>query len=113
MKRRFARIMSDKNIFEKAKDMIDNMTKFQKQTKLKAAYLERDEFKDSNYHQGYFCYNCIYWMDTGGGKCMIVDDKGPDVFGNESGVIAAHGCCNGYEPNYDKIHDTKAVPQKT
>jgi hypothetical protein len=107
MKRRFAKAMSDKNIFEKAKDMIGNVTKFQKQSKLKAGYLECDEFKDSNYEEGYFCYNCIYWMDTSGGKCMIVEDEGPDIFGKTSGVIAPHGCCNGYEANYDKIHDTR------
>lgn len=101
--------MSDKNIFEKAKDMIGNVTKFQKQSKLKAGYLECDEFKDSNYEEGYFCYNCIYWMDTSGGKCMIVEDEGPDIFGKTSGVIAPHGCCNGYEANYDKIHDTRTA----
>lgn len=33
MKRRFNRSMFDKNIFEKAKDMIGNVTKFQKQSK--------------------------------------------------------------------------------
>lgn len=109
MKRRFAKAMSDKNIFEKAKDMIGNVTKFQKQSKLKAGYLECDEFKDSNYEEGYFCYNCIYWMDTSGGKCMIVEDEGPDIFGKTSGVIAPHGCCNGYEANYDKIHDTRTA----
>ena len=31
--------MSDKNIFEKAKDMIGNVTKFQKQSKLKQVIL--------------------------------------------------------------------------
>jgi len=41
-----------------------------------------------------------------GGKCMIVDDKGPDIFGNVTEVIAAHGCCNGYEPNYKKLGET-------
>ena len=40
-----------------------------------------------------------------GGKCMIVDEKGPDVFGNISKVIAPHGCCNGYEPNYKKLDE--------
>ena len=45
----------------------------------------------------------------GGGKCMIVDDKGPDVFGNISDVIAKHGCCNGYEPNFDTINEKKEV----
>jgi hypothetical protein len=92
--------MSDKNVFEKAKDMIGSVTKFQKQSKLNAAYVERDEFKDSNHEEGYFCYNCIYWIDAAGGKCMIVDHEGPDVSGKKSGVIAPHGCCNGYEPKF-------------
>ena len=30
-----------------------------------------------------------------GGKCMIIDDKGPDVFGNVSNVIEPYACCNG------------------
>jgi hypothetical protein len=101
--------MSDKNILEKAGDILENVTKFQKQSKLKSGYLERDEFKASNLKKGFFCYNCIYWVDMAGGKCMIVDDKGPDVFGNISDVIAAHGCCNGYEPNFDRINEKKEV----
>jgi hypothetical protein len=40
---------------------------------------------------------------------MIVEDEGPDIFGKTSGVIAPHGCCNGYEANYDKIHDTRTA----
>lgn len=40
---------------------------------------------------------------------MIVDDKGPDLFGNVSDVIAPHGCCNGYEPDFDKINEKKEV----
>jgi hypothetical protein len=99
-------IMSDKNMIEKAVDVVGNIAKFQKQSKLKAAYMAREEFKDSDLHKGFFCYNCIYWVDSMGGKCMIVDDKGHDIFGNISDVIAPHGCCNGYEPNYDKIVDT-------
>jgi hypothetical protein len=98
--------MSDKNVVEKAADVMGSVTKFQKQSKLKTAYLEREEFKDSDLHVGTFCYNCIYWLDTMGGRCMVVSEEGPDVFGNNSGVIAPHGCCNGYEPNYDKVHDT-------
>jgi hypothetical protein len=101
--------MSDKNIFEKAADIMENVTKFQKLSKLKAGYIERDEFKDSNLKKGFFCYNCIYWIDMTGGKCMIVDDKGLDVFGNTSDVIAAHGCCNGYEPKFDTINEKKEV----
>ena len=95
--------MSDKNIIEKAADVVGNITKFQKQSKLKSAYVEREEFEDANLHEGYFCYNCIYWIDSLGGKCMIVDDKGPDVFGKVSDIIAPHGCCNGYEPNSEKL----------
>ena len=101
--------MSDKNIFEKAADIVENVTKFQKLSKLKAGYLERAEFKDSNLKKGFFCYNCIYWIDMTGGKCMIVDDKGPDLFGNVSDVIAPHGCCNGYEPDFDEINEKKEV----
>ena len=44
--------------------------------------------KTSDLHAGFFCYNCIYWVDTMGGKSTIVDNKGPDVFGNVSEVIA-------------------------
>jgi len=42
-----------------------------------------------------------------GGKCMIVEDEGADIMGNVSDVIAPHGCCSGYEANYDKISDTR------
>lgn len=49
--------MSDKNLFEKAADVVGNVTKFQKQSKLQAAYIEREEFKTSNLSAGYFCYN--------------------------------------------------------
>jgi hypothetical protein len=112
--------MSDKNIIDKAKDTMgnvidkasdtmDNVTKFQKQSKLKAGYIERDEFKNSNFQKGFFCYNCIYWIDMGGGKCMIVQNKGPDSFGKVSDVIAPHGCCSLYEPDFDEINKQKEV----
>jgi hypothetical protein len=39
---------------------------------------------------------------------MIVDDEGPDVFGKVSKIIAPHGCCKGYEPNFDKLDNTNA-----
>jgi hypothetical protein len=86
---------------------VDNLSKFKKFSKLKASYIEYDKFADSNLHEGYFCYNCIYWISMGGGKCMLVEEKGPDVMGKVSDVIAPHGCCAGYEANYDKIHDTR------
>ena len=97
-------------IGEKIKEAVgavDNLSKFQKFSKLKASYIEYDKFADSNLHEGYFCYNCIYWISAGGGKCMLVEDSGPDVLGKVSDVIAPHGCCTGYEANYDKLHDTR------
>lgn len=84
----------------------DNLSKFEKFSKLKASYIEHDKFANSNLRQGYFCYNCIYWINSAGGKCMLVRNGGVDVLGNESEVIAPHGCCAGYEPNFDKIDDT-------
>ena len=92
---------------------VDNLTKFEKFSKLKASYVEYDEFADSNLHEGHFCYNCIYWINADGGKCMLVKDDGSDVLGKISDVIAPHGCCAGYEPNYDKIHDTRSAHEGT
>jgi hypothetical protein len=86
---------------------VDNLSKFKKFSKLKASYVEYDKFSDSNLHEGYFCYNCIYWINMSGGKCMLVEDEGPDVLGKVSDVIAPHGCCAGYEANLDKLHDTR------
>lgn len=57
-----------------------SMTKFQKQSKLMTAYLEREEFKDSDLHVGTFCYNFIYWLDIMGGTCMVVSEEGQDVW---------------------------------
>ena len=99
-----------KKIKEKIKETVgaaDNLSKFKKFSKLKASYIEYDKFSDSNLHEGYFCYNCIYWINAGGGKCMLVEDNGHDVLGKVSDIIAPHGCCAGYEANYDKLHDTR------
>ena len=95
------------NKIKEAAGAVDNITKFKKFNKLKASYIEFDKFSDSNLHEGYFCYNYIYWINTSGGKCMLVEDDGPDVMGKVSDVIAPHGCCAGYEPNYDKLHDIR------
>ena len=43
---------------------IDNLSKFKKRTKLQASYIEYDKFADSNLHEGYFFYNCIYWVNS-------------------------------------------------
>jgi hypothetical protein len=97
--------MSDKGIIERAGDVMENITKFRKQTKLQAGYREQKQLEDSNIHSGYFCYNCTNWLDTMRDKCMIVDDKGSDLFGNYFDIITPHGYCNGYAPNYQKIKD--------
>jgi hypothetical protein len=85
---------------------VDNPSKFKKFSKLVASYVEYDKFNDSNLHESYFCYNCVYWINDSGGKCMLVEEEGPDVLGKISDVIAPHGCCAVYEANYDKLHDT-------
>src|SRR4029078_9761085 len=90
---------------------IDNLSKFQKFSKLKASYVEYDKFADSNLRHGYFCYNCIYCVNTPGGQCMLLKNEGPDVMGKDSNVIAPHDCCSGYEPNFDKIDDTRKGQQ--
>lgn len=98
---------------KEAVGVIDNISKFKKFSKLKASYIEYDKFSDSNLHQGYFCYNCIYWVNMEGGKCMLVDNKGPDVMGKVSDVIAPHGCCSGYEPNFNRIDNAVAGAKHT
>lgn len=101
------------NKIKEAVGAVDNITKFKKFNKLKASYIEFDKFSDSNLHEGYFCYNCIYWINTSGGKCMLVENDGPDVMGKVSDVIAPHGCCAGYEPNYNKLHDTRNMTESS
>ncbi|MBA3750868.1 MAG: hypothetical protein H0X03_08285 [Nitrosopumilus sp.] len=73
-----------------------------KLTKVSFGYLEISSFKNSDTHKRYFCYNCIYCIDSMGGKCMIFDDESPDVPNNKSRVIAAHGYYNRYQSIYDK-----------
>ena len=97
---------------KEAVGMADNVSKFKKLSKRKASYVEYHRFADSNLREGYFCYNSIYRMNVDGGKCMIVEDDGPDVMGKVSDIIAPHGCCSGYEPNYSKLSDTRKVGER-
>src|SRR3712207_7496259 len=39
------------NLIEKTSGIVDNTAKFKKQSKLKAGYIEREEFKDSDLHK--------------------------------------------------------------
>jgi hypothetical protein len=76
-------------------------TKLRKLAKVTARYMEMDQFKDSDHHTGYFCYNCIYFMKPN--HCAIVTDEGPDVNGKVSGEIAPHGICALWVPNEKEI----------
>ena len=90
-------------IGEKIKEAVgavDNLSKFQKFSKLKASYIEYDKFADSNLHEGYFCYNCTYFIKDN--HCAIVEDSGPDIYGKESGIIAPHGLCTLWDPNEEE-----------
>jgi hypothetical protein len=50
---------------------MDNLSKFKKFSKLKASYMGYDKFADSDLRHGYFCYNCIYWVNTLGGSMHV------------------------------------------
>jgi hypothetical protein len=72
-------------------------TKLKKLSKVTARYMQMEEFKDSDHHTGYFCYNCVYFMKPN--HCAIVTDEGPDVYDKISGEIAPYGICALWEPN--------------
>jgi hypothetical protein len=40
---------------------------------------------------------------------MLVDDKGPDLFGKVSDIIAPHGCCSVYTAAVEEINKRKEV----
>ena len=64
---------------------------YPKLSKATAGYTEVEQFKNSDLHTGYFCYNCEYFLKPN--RCAIVKDTGPDVNANESGIIASYGVC--------------------
>ena len=53
-----------------------------KLTKVTSGYMEVEEFKDSDTHKGYFCYNCEYFIKPN--HCMIVTDEGQKIIKNYS-----------------------------
>jgi hypothetical protein len=81
--------------------------------------MELEQFKDSDPHKGYFCYNCSYFVKPH--HCAIVTDEGMDILGRSSGVIAPHGLCSLWMPNKEEIHgdsshresDTEAASPKS
>jgi hypothetical protein len=78
------------------------VTQQKKLPKIAARYVELEQFKDSDHHKGYFCYNCKYFVKPN--HCAIVADEGMDILGHSSGVIAPHGLCSLWMPNEKEIH---------
>jgi hypothetical protein len=71
-------------------------TKLKKLNKKTVRYTEVEQFKDSDLHMGYFCYNCLYFIEPN--SCAIVSSEGQDFDGRSSGIIAPHGICSIWEP---------------
>lgn len=80
-----------------AGDTIPQATQYPKLGKAQSGYLEIGFFKNADLHTGYFCYDCIYYVKDN--QCAIVRSSGPDVRGEESGIIAPHGVCTLWEAN--------------
>jgi hypothetical protein len=70
---------------------------YPKLSKATSGYVENEMLKNADLHQGYFCYDCTYYIKDN--HCAIVEDTGPDVDGKESGIIAPHGLCTLWDPN--------------
>lgn len=87
-----------------ARNISNEASNKKKLSKLSSRYFELDEFKNSDHHRGYFCYNCIYFQKPA--ECVIVDNEGSDIFGKKSDKIAEHGICALWEPNYEEIHES-------
>ena len=88
--------------FKSTQNISQEATQQKKLPKIAARYIEVEEFKDSDHHQGYFCYNCVYFVKPH--HCAIVTDEGMDTLGRSSGVIAPHGLCSLWMPNKNEIH---------
>ena len=67
---------------------IPTTNQYPKLSKASSGYLQIEHFKNADLHTGYFCYNCVYFIKDN--HCAIVEDTGPDVRGEESGMIAPH-----------------------
>lgn len=76
-------------------------TQLNKLTKVSSGYMELNNFRNSDTHRGYFCYNCIYFMKPN--HCAIVTDEGQDLHGHTSNEIAPHGICSLWTPNEEEI----------
>jgi hypothetical protein len=99
--------MSKDSSFSSSQNIPQEATQQKKLTKVGARYIEIQEFKDSDHHKGYFCYNCTYFVKPH--HCAIVTDEGTDILGHSSGVIAPHGICSIWVPNKDEIYGTSSL----
>jgi hypothetical protein len=88
--------------FKSTQNISQEATQQKKLSKIAARYMEVEQFKDSDHHKGYFCYNCEYFVKPH--HCAIVTDEGMDTMGRSSGVIAPHGLCSLWMPNEKEIH---------
>ena len=93
--------------FSSSQNIPQEATQQKKLTKIAARYIELEQFKDSDHHKGYFCYNCTYFMKPH--HCAVVTDEGMDILGRSSGVIAPHGLCSIWMPNEGEIHGSSAA----
>ena len=93
--------------FSSSQKIPHEATQQKKLTKIAARYIELEQFKDSDHHKGYFCYNCTYFVKPH--HCAVVTDEGMDILGRSSGVIAPHGLCSLWMPNEEEIHGSSVA----
>jgi hypothetical protein len=75
---------------------------YQKLSKATSGYLEIQSFRNADLNAGYFCNDCLYFIKDN--QCAIVKSDGPDVNGEESGIIAPHGLCTLWVPMEGQTH---------
>jgi hypothetical protein len=73
-----------------------------KLSKSTSGYLEIPYFMNAELNRGYFCNNCLYFIN--GNDCAIVRKQGPDVQGKESDMIAPYGVCTLWFPDETKTY---------
>src|SRR5918996_5819939 len=99
--------MSKDSKFNSTQNIPQDAAKLIKLPKVAARYIELEQFKDSDHHKGYFCYNCLYFVKPN--HCAVVTDEGMDILGRSSGVIAPHGLCSLWMPNEAEIHGSRVA----
>ena len=93
--------------FKSTQNIPQEATQQKKLPKIAARYMEVEQFKDSDHHKGYFCYNCTYFVKPH--HCAVVTDEGMDTMGHSSGVIAPHGLCSLWMPNQKEIRGDSSI----